>query len=127
MRGRRTIRYLMAVIVFIAVAIWAGLAAERTRSNRARFHTHLHANGIPHDPDGGFSMTPHWIPFWPEYLRTLLGLPWDWRYQCLPGNGPRAIVCDRDYPQMYVRDDRRKHPPPDYPTLLELFGGKMPR
>src|SRR4051794_37186298 len=73
---RTTIRRLMAAVLFIAAATWAGVAVERTQSNRARFHTHFHANGVPHDWNGEFSMTPEWVPFWPVYWRTLLSLPW---------------------------------------------------
>src|SRR4051794_16413221 len=99
---RTTIRHLMAIVLLIAVSTWAGLAAERTRSNKARFHTHFHAYGAPHDPYGEFEMTPEWDPFWPVYWCTLLGLPWNWRYVCIPANGRRDIICEREFPQIFV-------------------------
>jgi hypothetical protein len=101
---RTTIRGLMAIVLFIAAATWVGLAAERTRSNRARFHTHFYANGVPHDWDGEFSMTPEWVPFWPVYWRTLLGLPWDLRYVCVPGDGHREVACEHDFPRLSDQD-----------------------
>jgi hypothetical protein len=99
-----TIRRLMMIVLFIAAATWAVLAAERTRSNKARFHTHFHANGVPHDWNGGFDMTPEWVPFWPVYWRTLLGLPWDWRYVCVPGDGDREVACEHDFPKLSDQD-----------------------
>ena len=112
---RTTIRRLMAIVLFIAAATWAGVAAERTQSNRARFHTHFHANGVPHDWTGEFSMSPEWVPFWPVYWRTLLGLPWDWRYVCVPGDGHREVACEQDFPNLSV---------PDVELLQAVFDGR---
>ena len=54
------------------------------------------------------SETRKWVPFWPVYWRTLLGLPWDWRYDCVPGDGRREVACEHDYPQLFVREDGGK-------------------
>src|SRR4051812_33858263 len=121
---RTTIRHLMAIVLLIAASTWAGLAAERTRSNKARFHTHFHANGVPHDPYGEFGMTPEWVPFWPVYWRTLLGLPWNWHYVCVPGNGRREIVCECDFPQIFVLEDGEKSPNLNFERLQAVFDGQ---
>lgn len=121
---RTTIRSLMAIVLLIGVAIWAGLAAERTRSNKARFHTHFHANGVPHDPNGEFAMTPAWIPFWPVYWRTLLGLPWNWHYACVPGSGRRKVVCERDFPQIFVLENGKKSANFSFEHLQAAFDGQ---
>jgi hypothetical protein len=112
---RTTIRRLMAIVLFIAVATWAGVAAERTRSNRARFHAHFHANGVPHDWNGEFTVTPEWVGFWPVYWRTLFGLPWDWRYVCVPGDGHREVACEHDFPKLSV---------PEVELLQAVFDGR---
>jgi hypothetical protein len=105
---RTTVRRLMAVVLFIAAATWAGVAAERTWANKARRHTHIQANGVPHDLNGEFTMFRKWVPFWPVYWRTLLGLPWDWRYDCVPGDGRREVACEHDFPHLFVREDGGK-------------------
>ena len=121
---RTTIRRLMAIVFFIAVATWAGVAADRTRSNKARFHTHFHPNGVPHDPNGEFSMTPEWVPFWPVYWRTLLSLPWDWRYVCVPGDGRREVACEHDFPQLFTREDGEKSTSLNFKLLQAVFDGR---
>jgi hypothetical protein len=123
---RATVRRLMAVVLFFAVATWAGVAAERTRANKARHHTHFHANGVPHDPDGEFSMTPEWIPFWPVYWRTLLSLPWDWRYDCVPGDGRREVACEHDFPGLLVRENGGKAHGLNFQLLQAVFDGRPP-
>jgi hypothetical protein len=101
---RTTIRGLMAIVLFIAAASWAGVAAERTRSKREREHIHLHADGVPHEWNGKFSVTPEWVPFWPVYWRTLLGLPWDWGYVCVSRDGHREYACTHDFPKLTGKD-----------------------
>jgi hypothetical protein len=120
---RTTIRRLMAIVLLIAAFTWVGLAAERTRSNKARFHTHFHANGVPHDPYGEFSMTPEWVPFWPVYWRTLVGLPWDWRYDCVSRDGRREIACEHDFPRILVSDDRGKRTNVNFEVLQGVWNG----
>jgi hypothetical protein len=114
----------MAIVLLIAASTWAGLAAERTRSNKARFHTHFHANGVPNDPEGDFSMTPKWVPFWPVYWRTLLGLKWDWRYVCVPGEGRREVACEHDFPQICVSNDGGKAWDLNFKLLQAVFDGR---
>lgn len=121
---RTTIRGLMATVLFIAVATWVGVAAERTQSNRARFPTHFHANGIPHDPPGESEMTSEWVPFWPAYGRTLLRLPWNWHYVCVPGSGRRETVCERDFPQIFVLEDGKKSPILNFERLKAVLDGQ---
>jgi hypothetical protein len=121
---KATIRRLMATVLLIAAATWAGLAAERTRSNKARFHTHFHANGVPHDPEGDFSMTPEWVPFWPVYWRTLLGLRLDWRYVCVPGDGPREVACEHDFPRIFVRDGGGKFVDLNFRLVQAILDGR---
>jgi hypothetical protein len=121
---RTTIRRLMAIMLFIATGTWAGVVAERTRSNKARHHTHFHPNGVPHDLNGEFGMTPKWVPFWPVYWRTLLGLPWDWRYDCVPGDGRREVACEHDFPQLLVREDGEKSTNLNFKLLQAVFDGR---
>jgi hypothetical protein len=111
----------MAIVVLIAAITWLGVAAERTRSNKSRFHTHFHANGIPHDPFGDFMVTATRVPFWPVYWRTVLGLPWDWNYRCVPGDGHRGLVCEHDFPQIYVHDEKGRPGKLDFLALQAIF------
>ena len=53
---------------------------------------------------GNSTVTPEWVEFWPVYWRTLLGLPWDWRYVCVPGDGHREVACEHDFPKLSVPD-----------------------
>jgi hypothetical protein len=100
-----TIRRLMAIVLLIAVGIWAGLAAEKTRTNKARSHIHFQPFGDPNVPLWGFSETREWVPFWPVYWRTFLGLPWDWRLDCVSSEHRREVACEHDFPELFVHDD----------------------
>ena len=102
---RTTIRRLMAVVLLLGIAIWACLAAIRTRTNRARFPSHYRLLGDPNDTQWEIVVTPEWVPFWPVYWRTLLGLRWDWHLECVSGVRRREVACDHDLPQMVVHDD----------------------
>ena len=42
---KTTIRRLMALVLVIGTATWAGVAAERTRSNKSRSHVHFNNEG----------------------------------------------------------------------------------
>ena len=55
--------------------------------------------------------------------RTLLGLPWDWRYDCLPGDGRREVAFEHDFPRLYVGDARRWKQQLDFKFLLDVFDG----
>jgi hypothetical protein len=102
---RFTLRRLLAIVLMMGTVIWPGIAGERTRLNKARFHTDFHAAGFPVYHQGDFAQSPEWVPFWPVYWRSLLGLPWDWRYQCVPGGIHRNVACKHDIPELIVRDD----------------------
>jgi hypothetical protein len=121
---RTTIGRLMVIVGLIATATWAGLAVERTRSNKSRFHIHIQNDGPPYQPLNAFSETPAWVAFWPVYWRTLLGLPWDWRYDCVSGDGPRKIACDHDFPRLNRRDDGGRIVGVDLDLLQAVFDGK---
>jgi hypothetical protein len=125
-KPRTTIRRLIAIVLLIGVAIWAGLAAQRTRSNKARFHTHLQSLGDPDDPNWEFTVTPEWVPFWPVYWRTLLGLRWDWRLECISGDVRREIACEHDFPQMNAQDDPDKFAGFGFKRLQAIFDTQSP-
>ena len=44
---RTTIRHLMVIVLLIAMVTWAGITAQRTLSNKSRFHTHFHDESTP--------------------------------------------------------------------------------
>jgi hypothetical protein len=125
-KPRTTIRRLMAIVLLIGVGIWAGLAAERTRSNKARFHTHLQSLGDPNDAHWEFSMTPEWVPFWPVYWRTFMGLPWDWRLECVSGEGRREVACEHDFPRIFVHDQSGRSAGLDIEILQAVLEGQPP-
>ncbi len=64
---RTTIRRLTVIVLVIGTVTWAGLAAERTRSNKLRSHIHHHNDGASNAPLRDFSQTRAWVPFWPVY------------------------------------------------------------
>jgi hypothetical protein len=121
---RTTIRRLMVVVLLIAMATWAGLAAERTRLNKSRAHIHYQNDGMLNKPLENFSETRAWVPFWPVYWRTLLGLPWDWRYECVSGAGHRKVACDHDFPRLNVCDGRGRFVGFDFELLQAVFDGQ---
>jgi hypothetical protein len=122
-RPRTTIRRVMAIVLLIGVVIWAGIAAERTSWNKARFHTHLQSIGDPNDLKWSFSETPEWVPFWPVYWRTVLGLRWDWRLQCIPGGHHGDVACEHDLP-IFVHDHARGITDLNIELVQSLFGGQ---
>lgn len=121
---RTTIRRLMVIVLLIGMATWAGLAAERTRTNEARAHVHIKDEGASNAPLSDFSETRAWVPFWPVYWRTLLGLPWDWRYDCVSGNPTREVACDHDFPRLNLRDYRGRIMGLDIELLQAVFNGQ---
>jgi hypothetical protein len=125
-KPRTTIRRLMVIVLLIGLVMWAGLAAERTRSNKARFHCHYQSLGDPNDPQWAFSVTPEWVPFWPVYWRTFLGLHWDWRLCCVSGDGRRDVACEHDFPHIIVHDEAGRFADFDLKRFLAVLDGKQP-
>ena len=121
---KTTIRRLMVLVLVIGMATWAGLAAERTRSNKSRSHVHFNNEGELNAPLRDFSQTRAWVPFWPVYWRTLLGLPWDWHYDCVAGDGIREVACEHDFPRLHLRGDHGRVVGVDFELLQDVFNGQ---
>ena len=121
---RTTIRHLMVIVLLIAMVTWAGITAQRTLSNKSRFHTHFHDESAQNGRDGVYSRTPEWIAFWPVYWRTLLGLPWDWRYECVSGDRHRDVVCEHDFPRLIIRDNGGRFSGFNSELMQSLFKGQ---
>jgi hypothetical protein len=121
---KTTIRRLMVIVLLIGTSIWAGLAATRTRSNKSRAHLHYNNECDLNAPLRDFSQTRAWVPFWPVYWRTLLGLRWDWRYNCVTGDGSREVACDHDFPQLNHRDDHGRIRGVNFELLQAVFTGQ---
>jgi hypothetical protein len=121
---KTTIRRMMVMVLVIGMATWAGVAAERTRTNKSRSHVHFNNEGELGAPLREFSETRAWVPFWPVYWRTLLGLPWDWRYDCVSGDGIREVACDHDFPRLNLRDGRGRIVGVDFELLQAVFNGQ---
>jgi hypothetical protein len=121
---KTTIRRLMVIVLLIGIGTWAGVAAERTRSNQLRSHLHYNNEGAPNAPLTDFSQTRAWVPFWPVYWRTLLGLPWDWHYDCVTGHGSREVACDHDFPRLNLRNDHGRIVGVDFELLQGVFNGQ---
>jgi hypothetical protein len=121
---KTTIRRLMVIVLLIGTSTWAGLAAARTRSNKSRSHVHYKNEGEPTAPLQNFSQTRAWVPFWPVYWRTLLGLRWDWHYDCISGDGNRKIACEHDFPRLNLRDDQGRIRGVDFELLQAVFKGQ---
>jgi hypothetical protein len=121
---KSTTRRLMVIVLLIGIGTWAGVAAERTRSNKSRAHLHYKNEGAPNAPLTDFSLTRAWVPFWPVYWRTLLGLPWDWHYDCVSGDGSRQVACDHDFPELNIRDAYGRPAGVDFELLQAVFSGQ---
>jgi hypothetical protein len=121
---RATTRRLMVIVLVIGTITWAGLAAERTRSNTSRSHIHFHNEGVANEPLNDFSETRAWVPFWPVYWRTFLGLPWDWHYDCVPGEGSREVACEHDFARLILRNGEGTIVGVDFEILQAIFNGQ---
>jgi hypothetical protein len=96
-----TIRSLMALVVVVAIGLWAGLRAREVYLDND-YHLHVYVHWINGEPgmtwDGAASP-----PFWPRYWRHLVGLPWKAQPVCGKGAGHIEEACSFANPELFPK------------------------
>ncbi len=78
MKLSMTTRRWLVVISLIALGMWIAMAYSRTFPLRRHL---LPSNGIPGVFDYEAGYCPY-LPFWPKFVRILLGQPWPGNFRC---------------------------------------------
>lgn len=86
----------MAVVLVAGLVFWLAASALEVYSAReAHMHTYV-----------GTEEPPRWTgwnrpaPFWPRYIRKLIGRPWRRQPLCGPTPGALAELCEFAHPEM---------------------------
>jgi hypothetical protein len=99
-RPRVSIRYIMAIVLFIAVILALAIPAIEVYRTK-EYHTHM---GID---TRGTPTLASWAgiqpPFWPRYLKRLSGRPWKRQPDCGFKTGFAADRCEFAHPEMVLK------------------------
>jgi hypothetical protein len=99
-RPRISIRYITAIVLFIAVILALAIpAAEVYRAKEYHTHMGIDTRGTP-TLTGWSGIQP---PFWPRYLKRLSGRPWKRQPDCGFKTGFAADRCEFAHPEMVLK------------------------
>ena len=100
-RFRFTVRRMMVLVVFLALALHLGVTAWKVR-HRSPGHIHT---GIMNEDEfpGRYFFAGQRQAFWPSFWRRSLGLSLKDLRTCGVGGKAVADVCELDHPEIAVR------------------------
>jgi hypothetical protein len=91
-----SIRALMALVLIAGLALWLSISAFEVYSAReTHMHTYVDTGAVPRLT--GWNRP---APFWPRYVRKLLGRPWRRQPICGPTPGAEEELCEFAHPEM---------------------------
>ena len=93
---RLSIRTLMALVLLAGLVFWLVVCAFEVQGAR---DSHVHTYVDTGDPPG-LAAWNRPAPFWPRYVRRLLGRPWRRQPLCEPIPGAEEELCEFAHPEM---------------------------
>lgn len=99
-RPKVSIRALMAVVLVFAIALGLGIPAVEVYTTKDHHtHTAVDVRGTPTLAGLG-GVQP---PFWPRYVRRILGRPWRKQPVCETTPGFEAELCEYAHPEIAIK------------------------